>query len=64
MVEFFKHLVGACGDGHITIWHILGYGTTAFLGAWYYFKHTIAWCWKKGCDMCKKKLKMTKNVEK
>jgi hypothetical protein len=56
MVEVLKHLVGACGDGHVTIWHILGYGATTIGIFWYYIRHTIQYCWKKGCKMCKSKL--------
>ena len=56
MIEFIKHFLGICGEGHPSlIWAFIG-GS----GILYYLKHNIQWCWKKGCDMCKSKIKIFK----
>jgi len=56
MIEFIKHALGLCGEGHPSlIWLIAG-GSTMI----YYLKHNITWCWKRGCDICKAKLKNIK----
>lgn len=52
MVEFIKHAFGICGEPHPSILWFLASGTFLI----YYFKHTIKWCWKRGCDMCKSKI--------
>jgi hypothetical protein len=50
MVEFIKHTLGLCGEGHPSLLYFGG-----MLGIiWYVFKHNVKWCWKKGCNMCLK----------
>jgi len=56
-METIKHALGLCGEGHPSILWLLG-GGSIFL---YHIKHKIQWCWIKGCDMCKSKLKNIKN---
>lgn len=52
MFETIKHSLGLCGEPHPSIlWFITSGGIML-----YYIKHNIKWCWKRGCDMCKKKL--------
>jgi len=60
MVEFIRHLFGACGEGHPSILWFLGPGALV----WYYIKHNIQWCWRKGCEMCKKKLEKYEKINK
>lgn len=60
MIEFFKHLFGACGDGHAhpTIWWLIGAGAAYVSYYFYLIKHKITWCWKKGCEYCAKHIKI------
>lgn len=37
MIEVVKHLFGVCGEGHLTIWHIMGYILTPIV----FFYNTI-----------------------
>lgn len=53
MIEFIKHTLGFCGEGHPSILWLLSTGGVIY----YYFKHNIQWCWKQGCSICKAKLK-------
>ena len=60
MIEFIKHTLGFCGEGHPSLIWLLASGGAVF----YYLKHNIQWCWNRGCDMCKSKLLKTKKVRK
>jgi len=47
MVEFLKHFFGVCGDGHPSVLWLLSGGAVV----WYYLKHNIEYCWKRGCEI-------------
>jgi len=48
MVEVIKHALGMCGEGHISVWHLLAPLSILV----YYIKHSIKWCIHKGCEIC------------
>jgi hypothetical protein len=56
MIEFIKHALGLCGEGHPSMIWLMAGGSTML----YYLKHNITWCWKRGCDICKAKIKNIK----